>query len=106
MKKKKDQFELNDDDFGLVLNAAVRYSLGRRTYMPSAVTGFIKPLLSKLNNRTLWCFDQDIKDKKYEGGYGDECDEKTWMEFHQAVRAEREKRGEKLYVSYRESEEK
>lgn len=92
----------SDDDFGLVLNCAVRYALGRRTYMPSAIVSFINPMLPMINDRTLHCLDQDIADAKYEGGYGDECDEKVWLQFHDAVKTERMKRGQKLYVNWRE----
>ena len=75
-----------DDDFGCVCNCAVRYSLGRRTYMPSIVIGFIKPLLPKLNNRTLWCFERDIESAP---SYGDEqIDKPLWMDFLAAVKAE------------------
>ena len=42
-----------DDDFGVVLNCAIRYCLGRQTYMPSLVTEFIKPLLPQLDKNTL-----------------------------------------------------
>ena len=94
----------NHSDFGLILNCAVRYALGRRTYMPSAVIGFIQPILPKLDTKTLYCLDQDIASAKYEGGYGDSCDEKEWLTFHLAVRAERIKRGETPYVHWRDKE--
>lgn len=34
--------ERYNDDFGAVCNCAVRYAIGRMTYMPSIVVGFIK----------------------------------------------------------------
>lgn len=92
--------ELQDDNFGTVLNCAVRYAVGRRTYMPSIVIGYITPLLPQLSSKTLWCFDQDVTDAKYTGGYGDPCDEKDWLRFLEAVRTERTKRGEELYKSH------
>lgn len=88
------------DDFGTILNCAVRYAVGRRTYMPSIVIGYITPLLPQLSSKTLWCFDQDVTDAKYTGGYGDPCDEKDWLRFLEAVRTERTKRGEELYKSH------
>lgn len=92
-----------DDDFGAVLNCAVRYAVGRQTYMPGLVIDFITPLLPILSKRTLWCFDQDIANAKYEGGYGDpNIDEPRWKKFHEAVRAERLRRGEELYKHWRE----
>jgi hypothetical protein len=91
-----------NDDFGLMMNCAVRYAIGSRTYMPSAVIGFVTPLLSQINDRTLHCLDLDIADAKYSGGYGDECDAKAWISFHKAVKAEKIKRGKELYVHWRD----
>lgn len=97
------QIDLQDDDFGAVLNCAVRYAIGRQTYMPSLVINFITPLLPYLSDKTLWCFDQDVTDAKWSGGYGHpDIDEPHWMKFHENVRAERTKRGNELYKSWRE----
>ena len=95
--------DLHDDDFGTVLNCAVRYSLGRTTYLPSLVVNYITPLLPYLSDGTLQCFDQDIVEQQYmPTGYGMECDKKDWMRFHKAVRNERTRRGHELYKSWRE----
>lgn len=99
---KKPQINLSDDFFGAVLNCAVRYAIGRRSYMPSLVQDFIRPLIPYLSNKTLWCLDQDIKSARYEGGYGDITDEKDWLDFHSAVVAERVNRGETPYRHWRE----
>ena len=32
-------------DFGLMLNSAVRYAIGRRIYLPGTIIGFVMPLL-------------------------------------------------------------
>lgn len=100
----KPKIDLADDDFGSILNCAVRYALGRETYMPSLVIDFITPLLPHLSDRTLWCFDQDITEQRYYGGYGDKTiDEPVWMRFHAAIRKERTRRGHELYISPREA---
>lgn len=72
-----------DDDFGAVLNCAVRYACGRRTYMPDIVIGFITPLLPYLNDKTLGCMALDIRNAdKLFGGWGDETiDKPHWMTF-------------------------
>ena len=49
----------HDDDFGAICNCAVRYAVGRRTYMPGLVIDFITSHLSELTDKTLWCFQQD-----------------------------------------------
>ena len=100
--KNPPEIEIDSDDFGLILNCAVRYALGRRTYVTSSVPSFIAPLLPYIDNRTLYVLDQDITDQKYCGGYGDECDHASWMQFHEKVKAEEEKRGMKPYKSFRE----
>ena len=97
------KIDISNDDFGAVLNCAVRYAVGRRSYIPSIVVGYITPLIPYLNDKTLWCFDQDITEAKYTGGYGDpNIDEPLWVEFHRKVREERSKRGAELYKSFRE----
>ena len=71
--------------------------------MPSLVIDFITPLIPDLSDKTLWCFDQDVTNAKWEGGYGDPLiDEPMWMRFHESVRAERTRRGHELYKSWRE----
>ena len=42
-----------DDDFGCIINSAVRYSLGRYTYMPSTVAEFLLKYLNYLDNKTI-----------------------------------------------------
>ena len=78
-RNKKPVIDLQDDYFGTVLNCAVRYCLGRMTYMPKLVCDYIRPLLPYLSDKTLWCFDKD-------------CDEEMWMKFWEDVKVERERR--------------
>lgn len=92
----------SDDRFGTILNCAVRYACGRHADMPSLVIGYITPLLPDLNDKTLWCFDQDLTEAKHAGGYGDpKIDEPGWKRFHEAARSEQTKRGNPLYRSRR-----
>ena len=74
-----------NDDFGTVCNCAVRYCLGRRSYMPSLVCGYITPLLPELTDKTLDCFERDIAERKRTGFFGDSYDYKTWDAFYKAV---------------------
>lgn len=91
--------DLHDDEFGTMLNCAVRYACGRRSYMPGAVVRFITPLLPFLSSRTLWCFDQDISEARHRDECGDpRIDLPMWIEFHERVKKERLKRGEELYM--------
>lgn len=88
-----------EDDFGgTVLNCAVRYALGRASYMPSLVMDQIKPMLPDCPDKTLWCFERDvsewIEDETWMMGdmFIDWYYKEEWSNFLNAVRAEIEKR--------------
>ena len=90
------ELDPSDDDFGLVLNSAVRYALGRRTYLPHTVISFITPLLPQLTYRTLSCLNRDIEEAIRLNGLGDEkIDEPAWKAFYDNVKQEIEDRREK-----------
>lgn len=96
------KISVDNDNFGTVLNCAVRYAIGRQTYMPGLVIDFITPLLPYVSDHALYIFDQDITDQR-RFGYGDpKIDEPLWMRFHEAVRAEKTQRGLKLYEDWSE----
>lgn len=89
----KGMAEPTSDDFGAICNCAVRYCLGRRSYMPSLVCGYITPLLPELTDKTLDCFERDIAERKRTGfDFGDSCDYETWDAFYKAVCKEIERR--------------
>jgi hypothetical protein len=77
-----------DDDFGgAVLNCAVRYALGRRTYMPGLVMDVIRPMLKNCSDKTLWCFDRDISGWLEKGKHGPADYGEEWVWFQEDVRA-------------------
>lgn len=49
-----------DDNFGCVINSAVRYAIGRHTYMPGVVCGFVRKYLHILDKRTVDVMIEDI----------------------------------------------
>lgn len=78
-----------DDDFGAICNCAVCYAVGRRTYMPSLVIDFITPHLGELSDKTLWCFQRDLEERK--NGFFDfvdEFDKTNWVNFLDVVNKE------------------
>ena len=76
-----------DDDFGgAVLNCAVRYALGRRTYMPGLVMDEIRPMLKDCSERTLWCFDRDITEWLRDGAHAQDDYLMDWTAFRNEVR--------------------
>ena len=95
--KDKIIIETGNDDFGAVLNCAVRYACGRATYMPDLVCKFITPLLPKLNDNTLKVFENDLED--YRGlcqvGICELYNADVWDKFYKAVQEELSKRSNK-----------
>jgi hypothetical protein len=81
-----------DDDFCTILICAVRYSIGRQSYMPSLVIDYITPKLHLLNDKCLAVMERDVSEAGY---YGHEViDKPGWMKFLRDVRSERVRRGE------------
>lgn len=81
--------EINKD-FETILLCAVRYAIGRETYMPSLVIDYITPLLPYLSDNTLRLIaDEIIEYRSYEGGLGDEkIDRPYWEQFLRKIRLE------------------
>ena len=49
-----------DDDFGCVINSALRYAIGRHTYMPGIVCNFVRKYLDILDAKTIEVMIEDI----------------------------------------------
>lgn len=92
MEKTKLHIDIDDENFGAVLNCAVRYCIGRQTYMPSLAVGFITPLLPYVNDKTLRCFERDLSDATYFGN--ESIDTQLWMQFKANVKYELNRRDE------------
>lgn len=85
--------QLSDDTFGLILNCAVRYALGRETYVPSSVSDFITPIIPCLSQRTLSVMVQDIEEAEHHSGYGNgTIDKPVWMRLLGELKRENERR--------------
>lgn len=63
-----------DNDFGCIINSALRYAIGRHTYMPGVVRDFIRKYMNVLDSRTLVIAIRDI-DEELQLGDLDEADE-------------------------------
>ena len=75
-----------DDDMGMMLNCAVRYALGRRTYAVHDVVRYVTPLIPYLSNRTVSVMERDIREH---GDYGDPgIDKPAWMGLLERLQAE------------------
>ena len=85
-----------DKNFESILVCAVRYAIGRKSYMPSMVIDYITPLLPYLSYWMLGLMAAEIIDHNYEGGLGDEkIDKPSWLEFLRKIRLEMGGRNEK-----------
>lgn len=77
-----------DDHFQAVLICALRYCMGRATYMPGLVTGWIMGhMRGRLSENTLGVMKQDI-DGTPEDRRGMDCDRKTWARFREWLEVE------------------
>ena len=84
-----------DKNFESILLCAVRYAIGRKSYMPSMVIDYITPLLPYLSYWTLGLMAAEIIDHNYKGGLGDEkIDKPYWIDFLQRIEIEMEGRNE------------
>lgn len=83
-----------DKNFETILLCAVRYAIGRKSYMPSLVIDYIIPLLPYLSDNILRLIaDEIIEYGAYEGGLGDEkIDRPYWEQFLRKIRVEMERR--------------
>lgn len=77
-----------NEGLGTILICAVRYSIGRRSYMPGLVQDYIRPILPSLDKKTLSAMQRDIEEAaQYPGGLGDEdIDRPGWITFLEAVK--------------------
>lgn len=64
-------------DKELIWCAALRYSLGRKTYMPSVIYDWFTT--HKLSRNLIHVSIKDITDQEKWGGLGSDCDKKYWL---------------------------
>lgn len=85
----------DDDRGGAVLNCAVRYALGRASYMPGLVMDEIRPMLPDCNDKTIAVFVQDVSEwlaqAKPETGFFDNYYD-DWKKFMDTCNDELDKR--------------
>lgn len=83
----------NDDDLQVILICAVRYSLGRATYMPGLVTGWIMGhCKGKLTKNTKSVMVSDIDEARKRNALGMDCDVRTWLKFYAWLKGENDDR--------------
>lgn len=81
-----------DDMFCEMMNWAVRYALGRRTYAVSDTARYMIRVMKMLDNKTIHVMLRDINEHQGCDDLGDECDAIEWMKLKEAIQKEIERR--------------
>jgi|GEM_PF-2070592 hypothetical protein len=68
-----------DERFSKMMVSAVRYALGRRTYIVWDTVNYIKHVLPYLQRNDVHTIYTDIAEAESEKRLGDECDVKDWL---------------------------
>lgn len=88
----KPKVHIDDPEFGLVVSCAVRYGLGRMTYIVAAITDYIIPLVPYMDLQTLYCMNRDITSHAETNDLGMKCDAEHWLELRTAIQREIDRR--------------
>lgn len=78
-----------DENFQEMLVSAVRYALGRMTYIVGLTVDYIMPMIQNLKTKYINIMIDDID---RQGEYGMDMDKDEWMKLLGRLRAERERR--------------
>ena len=82
---------LCDHDFRLILLAAIRYAMGRNTYMPTVIVDYLKRHIKLLDDKFLVLAADDIR--RHFEDYGEhEPNPNLWQSLLEALEAERRDR--------------
>lgn len=68
-----------DEQFSEMMVSAVRYALGRRTYIVYDTVNYIAHVLPYLMRNDINVIYKDIVEAESENRLGDECDVESWM---------------------------
>lgn len=85
-----------DDDLQLMLCCALRYALGRHTYIVLVTATFLRDKLKYLSQKTLAIMQEDLVryfDDTVPLGYEFDCDIASWKALHEAIGEEIVKKG-------------
>lgn len=94
LKEHQETIDPSDERFCEMLNSALRYALGRKSYIVQDTADYIRPLIPYLDNRTLYIMECDITDAAETNGLGMKIDEETWTDLWKDIVKEIEKRKE------------
>lgn len=96
--------EIDREDFGSLCICAVRYCLGRRTYMPTLIQRIVSSHLRELSDKDLGVLRDDIINFggpiKDIDAYGDYDDFMAWSKFLHAINTEIQVRESNQYDKF------
>lgn len=79
-----------NDDFRAVVICALRYCLGRRTYMPGLVTRWVRGNCNGiLTGDDIGVMLEDIDWQRRHGSLGDSCDVQVWEQFEEWLKEQK-----------------
>jgi len=79
----------NDPETGAIALCAVRYCMGRTTYMPGLVTDWVRRHWNELPPRDRFNIQRDVQEFVESGrSMGDSCDVDTWKSFLRWMQAQ------------------
>lgn len=85
--------DFDADDLGTLCICAIRYCMGRKTYMPSLVHGIVMPLLPFLSDRDISVMIDDCDFQKKFSLYGDDIiDKPGWLYWETTLKNEQQRR--------------
>ncbi|MEE1047009.1 MAG: hypothetical protein U0M60_06245 [Clostridia bacterium] len=82
-----------DDDFGCIINSAIRYAINRQTYMPSVVVDFVMRYINVLDMKTIGVAIEDINQNIKEGTV---CDPTLWKDLKEKLLVKQAELNEKM----------
>ena len=85
-------------DYEQMLISALRYALGRRTYIVEITVNFI---ISELHSLSDYCKNIMVRDIETAYSYGYECDKKDWMRLLEALESHVDNNGNRYILCKR-----
>ena len=84
----KPQIIIESQSFGMILCSAVRYALGRMTYITGTTCDFITPLVPYLDISALYNINKDITEHAEMNHLGMDIDREHWLNLRAEIQRE------------------
>lgn len=87
------RLDVDEQGFGTICVCALRYAMGRQTYMPGLVRTFVRANLKDICDESLSVMIDDCDFQRRINCYGDEqIDKPGWLQWEAELKAEAERR--------------